>query len=169
MIRPGDLDPLDRELIEILLNEPQVVGQVITRVEANSMRDASLRTILQACYDLHGESHTATVSEVADRLDDPALRNLLASLVSPIDSRPLSERYQNGRYLPRPWRNRLANLLPRLAERACRDRLRDLEGALAEIDLAAEPDAHRELWREKMRLNQELLRLASNTKSSDAS
>ena len=169
VIRPGDLDPLDRELIEILLNEPQVVGQVITRVEANSMRDASLRTILQACYDLHGESHTATVSEVADRLDDPALRNLLASLVSPIDSRPLSERYQNGRYLPRPWRDRLANLLPRLAERACRDRLRDLEGALAEIDLAAEPDAHRELWREKMRLNQELLRLASNTKSSDAS
>lgn len=168
-IRPGDLDPLDRELIEILLNEPQVVGQVITRVEAASLRDAPLRQILQACYDLHGEGRSATSSEVADRIEDPALRALLASLVSPIDPRPLSERYQNGRYQPRPWRDRLAGLLPRLAERAGRDRLRDLIGALAEVDRTAEPESYRELWREKIRLEYELNRMVATKKSSDAS
>lgn len=169
VIRPGDLDPLGRELIEVLLNEPSVVSWVITRVEVTSLRDAPLRTILQVCYDLYGEGREASVSEVSSRLDDPSVRSLVASLVSPIDPRPLSERYVNGRYLPRPWRERLASLLPRLAERACRDRLRDLEGALAEINLADEPESYRELWREKMRLNQELLRLASTKKSSDAS
>jgi DNA primase len=168
-IRPGDLDPLDRELIEILLNEPQVVGQVITRVEAASLRDAPLREIHQASYDLHGEGRVATSSEVADRLEAPALRALLASLVSPIDPRPVSERYRNGRYLPRPWRDRLAELLPRLAERAGRVRLRDLIGALAEIDRTAEPDSYRELWREKIRLEYELNRMVATKKSSDAS
>ncbi|RUL88829.1 DNA primase [Tautonia sociabilis] len=168
-IRPADLDPLDRELIEILLNEPQVVGQVITRVELSSLRSQAARAILGACYDLHGEGRQATASEVADRLEDPGLRALLASLVSPIDPRPLSERYRNGRYLPRPWRDRLAELLPRLAERAGRDRLRDLEGALAETDPAAEPETYRELWREKMRLMLELRRMVATKKSSDAS
>ncbi len=65
---------------------------------------------------------------------------------------------------------KLHELLERLlAERAGRDRLRDLEGALAETDPAADPASYQELWREKMRLNYELSRMVATKKSSDAS
>ena len=168
-IRPDELDPLDRELIEIILHQPEVVGRLITLVAVGSLRDAPLRSILQACYDLHGEGVVPAFSEVASRLDDLSLRVLLATLVSPIDPRPMSEHYRNGRYLPRPWLDRLGELLPRLVDRSCGDRLRDLEGALAEVDATAEPEHRLELWREKMRLIHERKRLIATKKSSDAS
>ena len=54
-IRLADLDPVDRELLQIVLNEPGAVAYLVSRVSAASLRDAPLRAILQACYDLHGE------------------------------------------------------------------------------------------------------------------
>ena len=168
-IRPDELDPLDRELVEIILHQPEVVGRLITIVAVGSLRDAPLRAILQACYDLHGEGVVPAFSEVASRLDDPALRTLLATLVTPINDRPMSEKYRIGRYLPPPWLDRLGELLPRLLDRSHGDRLRDLEGALAEVDAQAEPEQRLELWREKMRLIHERKRLIATKKSSDAS
>ena len=48
-VRLGDLDPIDRELVQIVLNEPGVIGRLITRVTVASLCDAPLRAILQAC------------------------------------------------------------------------------------------------------------------------
>ncbi len=64
-IRPRDLDPLDRELVEIVLNEPGLVSELVSRVTVASLRDAPLRAILQACYDLHGEGQTPRSEEVS--------------------------------------------------------------------------------------------------------
>jgi len=61
--RVSDLDPQDRDLIQLVLSEPASVAQVITRVAPSSLRDAPLRTILQACYDLHGEDSPLFSSE----------------------------------------------------------------------------------------------------------
>ncbi len=145
--RPSDLDPLDRELIEIVLNEPGAVSTLVTRVTASSLRDAPLRDILQACYDLHAEGQGASVSAVMDRLDDPQARALAAGLVLPIDPVPLPEEVR-----PAPWQDRLKGVLASLTERQRRSRLRDLGRALAETDETASPDAHRALQLEYLRL-----------------
>jgi DNA primase len=147
-IRPGDLDPIDRELLQIVLNEPSVVGRLISRVAVASIRDAPLRTILQASYDLYGEGQAPTFDRIVLRLDDPELRALAAGLLLPIEPAPLPDDVR-----PAPWLDRVSGVLARLAERERQDRLRDLRGALAETDEAADPDAYRALNTELLRLS----------------
>jgi len=159
-IRPRDLDPIDRELIQIVLNEPSVVGRLISRVAVTSIRDAPLRTILQACYDLYGEGQTPAFDRVALRLDDSEVRALAAGLLLPIESAPMPEGVR-----PAPWQDRLAGALTKLSERARHDRLRDLKGALEETDETANPDAYRALITEYRRL----LNQRPDTKTKNAS
>lgn len=159
-IRPRDLDPSDRELLQIVLNEPVVTGRLISRVAVPSIRDAALRRILQACFDLHGEGQTPTFERVAMRLDDAEVRALAAGLLLPIESAPLPEDVR-----PAPWEDRLPGVLARLAERDRQDRLRDLKGALGETDEAANPDAYRALITEYRRL----LNQRPDTKTKNAS
>jgi DNA primase len=146
-IRPTELDRLDRELVEILLNDPALVGEVIHRVPAHSPRDEPLRHILGALYDLHGEGQSVSFDRLALRLQDAGIRALAAGLLLPLEPMPIAEKWQ-----PAPWPSRLANLLPRLAERDRQDRIREIEGALAEIDAAAEPEQYRRLQSEKWKL-----------------
>ena len=115
-IRPEELDPIDRELVQIALNEPLAVGRLVSRVAVASIRDAPLRAILAACYDLHGEGESTTFERVALRLDDARVRSLAAGLLlpttatrgdrHPIDPQPVSEGVR-----PAPWEVRLAQAL----------------------------------------------------------
>ena len=93
-VRLADLDVTDRQLIEVLLNNPDVVGRLIARVAVSSVRDAPLRMILQVCYDLYGEGHTPTFERVSLRLDDPRVRALAAGLLLPLEV-PLHRRLRS--------------------------------------------------------------------------
>jgi len=146
-IRVADLNPLDRELAEVVLNEPSAVAGLITRVTPASLRDAPLRAILGACYDLHAEGIAPDFEHVSRRLTDPAVRSLAAGLLLPMDPAPLPEGTR-----PAPWGARLEGVLARLAERERQDRLRDLEAALNETDRDANPADHQALWLERFRL-----------------
>jgi DNA primase len=157
-IRPRDLDPTDRELLQIVLNESSVVGRLISRVAVASIRDAPLRTILQAAYDLYGEGEEPTFERIASRLDDPAVRALAAGLLLPIEPAPLPDGVR-----PAPWQDLLAGVLGRLAERDRQERLRDLKGALAGIDRTVSPDVYRALSTEYLRLSSQ--RPGTKTKS----
>ena len=108
-LRVLDLDAIDRELVQIVLNEPSVVARLITRVTVASLGDAPLRAILQCCYDLHGEGLLPTFDRVTSRLDDPALRALAAGLLLPIDPAPLTEGTR-----PAPPEVRLGGVLARV-------------------------------------------------------
>ncbi len=146
-IRLRDLDPLDRELVQIVLNEPALVSELVSRVTASSLRDASLRAILQACYDLHGEGQPPRTEQIMLRLDDPQVRALAAGLLFPLDPAPLPESVR-----PASWQDRLKGVLGTLAERERQSRLGDLRRALAETDEVTEPDASRALQLEYRRL-----------------
>ncbi len=146
-VRLADLDPIDRELVQIVLNEPIVVGRLITRVTVASLSDAPLRAILQACYDLHGEGSAPTFDRVTSRLDDPALRALAAGLLLPIEAAPLTEGT-----LQAPVEARLLGVLARHDQRDRKARLRDLKAAIAETDPEADPVGHRALNNEYYRL-----------------
>src|SRR5262249_22754564 len=69
-VRVRELDVLDRELVQVVLNEPAVIGEVVSRVALGSVRDAPLRTILGVCYDLHSEGVNPSFDRVVLRLED---------------------------------------------------------------------------------------------------
>jgi len=158
-IRMADLDPIDRELVQFALNEPAVVGQLITRVMVASLGDAPLRAILQACYDLHGEGSTPTFDRVTSRLDDPALRALAAGLLLPIEPAPLTEGTRQA-----PPEIRLAGVLAGFDERDRRARLKDVQAALAETDAETDPVGYWALYREQIQLKK-----SGRTRKSNAS
>lgn len=129
-IRPSDLDPTDVEFIRIILNEPSAISTLIPRVGVSTMRDAPLRAILQACYDLQSEGQTPNYEKLMIRVDDRAVRGLIVDLISQTalgtpDASPLPESVR-----PAPWQERLENMLSVLEERERQARLRDLKKCL---------------------------------------
>lgn len=157
--RAIDLDPLDRELTRIILNDPSVVPFLITRVTPESLRDESPRAILRACYDCLGEGLPVTFDSIAPRLDE-STRTLAAELLLPLDPTPLPDAVQ-----PASWRDRLAGVLESLALRERRDRLRELKGALEETDALSRPEDYQALKREWRKL----LNQRPNTRRTTAS
>ena len=123
-IRLADLDPIDRELIQIVLNEPDVVGRLITRVPV-----ASTSRRPAAC-DPPGLLRPPRRGAVADlRSGRPAARRpgragpggrpAPADRAGPVDPRTVR---------PGPWRGPArAASSPGSTERERQDRLRDLE------------------------------------------
>lgn len=144
----AELDPIDRELARIALDNPEAVGNyLITRVPIASLRNAPLRAILQTCYDLHGEGHLPSFDLVSLRLDDPA-RALAAALLLPFDSWP-----SNEGLAPPPWEERLQGVLSRWADRERKDQIRELQAILAGMDPQADPEEYDAMRREIYRLS----------------
>ena len=148
-IHAGTLDPIDRELVQIVLDEPKVVATLITRVTAESLLDAPLQAILQVCYDLFGEGIIPTFDRVTSRLDDGELRALAAGLQQPV-SDPNSVMLEHG--LAAPLESRLAQVLARFDDRERKFRLKDVQAALAETDPRSDPVGHQALQRELYQL-----------------
>ena len=108
---------------------------LISRVAAASLRDAPLRAILQACYDLHGEGQPPTFERVMLAARRPGGAGP-GGRPAPAD-RP-------GAPCPRmcvppPGKIASTGVLARLAERERQDRLRDLKAALDETDRDRRP------------------------------
>jgi DNA primase len=130
--RPADLDPIDRELVTLALNQPELVAELARRVPVETLTEARLRPIVQALYDLAAEGQEPTFDRAALRLD-PAARSLAAGLLLPVDPQPVPEAIR-----PAPAAERLAGLLARLEQRRWRTRLRDVEAALRDPATPAE-------------------------------
>jgi DNA primase len=151
-IQESELDRTDLELIRIVLNEPTAIGWLIQRIAVTTLRDAPLRTLLQACYDLHSEGRVPGYEMLMVRIDDPAVRRLATDLVSQTalstpDPAPLPERARAA-----PWQERLERMLVVVDERERQTRLRDLKKALEETDPHADPEAYRAIELEYRRL-----------------
>ncbi|WZO98974.1 DNA primase [Isosphaeraceae bacterium EP7] len=150
-IRLDELDRVDREVVQIALDEPGAVPILVTRVAVNSLRDPALRRVLQACYDLHAEGQPATAERAMLRLDAPELRALVVDMTSALRGQPLSK----GTPPPPPLHERLVALFVTLAERDRQKYIRDLDHALKETDPNADPETYRALILERQRLIQQ--------------
>ncbi len=115
-IRLQDLNPIDRELVEIALNEPLAVGVLSRRLAADSLKDAPLRSILQACYDLQSEGLAPESSRVLLRLTDRE-KALAVGLLMPSDPQPFTDRVR-----PASWSDRLEGILLCLVRREWEER-----------------------------------------------
>jgi DNA primase len=151
-IRQSELDPHDLEFVRIILNEPAAITRLIPRIGVSTLRDAPLRAILQACYELEAEGQTAGYEKLMVRIEDPAIRHLIIDLTSetvvytPVAA-PLPESIH-----PAPWQERLENMLVVLDERERQAQLSDLKKAKDETDPHADPDAYRAIELEYRRL-----------------
>jgi DNA primase len=151
-IRQDELDPIDVEFIRIILNEPSAIARLFPRIGVSTLRDAPLRAILQACYDLQGEGVVPNSESLMVRIEDSAIRGLVAGLIAPsavntLDPAPFSDRVR-----PAPWQERLENMLTLLDERERGTRLNDLKKAKEQTDPDADPEAYRAIELEYRRL-----------------
>lgn len=170
---PFDASALDRdekELIQVVVNRPDLVPHAIRRVAVTALREGPLRSILGASYDLFGEGVVPTFDKLTLRLEDPALRAFVAGLLMPSDPsekgrHPIDPQPFEVGTAPAPWEVRLDKVLAKLAERARLDRLRDLRAALNGTNESDDPVAYRALQTEYLRL----LNQRPDTKKKNAS
>jgi DNA primase len=151
-VRQTELDQNDLELIRIIVNEPTAIARLIPRLAVDTLRDAPLRAILQAGYDLQREGQIPSYENLMIRIDDRAVRGLVVDLVSQTalctpDPQPMREGIG-----PAPWQDRLENMLTVLEERERWARLRDLKKSMNETDRQANPDAYAAIELEYLRL-----------------
>jgi DNA primase len=156
-IRLADLDRTDVELLQVALDEPAAVEWLATRVSPSSLREASLRAVLQACYDLLADEQRPTYANLMTALDDPVLRALATDLVASTalsmpEPTPLSESRSEAFRRPAPWLERLERVLAALDQRARQARLDELKSALEAADRHADPDAYRAIQLEYRRV-----------------
>jgi len=156
------MDPVDRELLEIVVNHPDSVRRIVAVVPLASLRDDAARAILQASYDLFSEGERPCHESLAIRLEDPQPRALAAYLGHLASGMHEEQPLDDDTASRGDWERRLELVLGRLAERERLVRLGDLRQALEEVDRNAEPDTHRALELEYRRL---LTQRAGTTKS----
>jgi DNA primase len=113
------------------------------RVTVASLRDAPLRAILQAFYDLHAVGASPTFEQVYGRIDDPAVRDLATTLLGPLERAPLKSGFDFA-----PLEVRLTMALFALADRERQERIRELRAALNELDQSLYPDEYNAIHRE---------------------
>jgi len=152
LISQSELDRNHLELIQIALSEPSAITWLIPRLPVSALRDPSLRTLLQACYDLQNEGQSASYENLMVRLDDPAVRTLATSLIAQSALSTPDPGHFPEDLRPAPWRDRLEKMLIVLDKNARRARLRDLKRSLDETDRHADPEAHRAIQLEYQRL-----------------
>jgi DNA primase len=148
------MDPVERELVSIVVAQPDVVARLVARVPLAAIRDDAARAILDAAYDLYGQGAAATFDAIMENLDDPRPRSVVAHLSDLQDGldRPELQPLDAVQFPPGTWGERLEPVLGRLAERERLTRLADLRQALEETDQKNEPDAYRALQLEYRRL-----------------
>ncbi len=142
----SDPDPLEREFVELLLNNPELVAQVISRVLAAELRHPTLRMITQAIYDTHRSGGFPEFGTVMERLD-PETRGFAERVMDWIDTGPMP-----AGVVPASGEERLKGILAQFERRSLQLRLDDLRQALADTDAAEEPDAHTSIRMEIRRL-----------------
>jgi DNA primase len=141
----ASLDPLDLETVRIALNEVDSVAILQRVVPSDALRDATLRGILQACYDLLAEGERPDFDRASFRLSDRE-RVLAAGLLLPFDRSPMSEGLR-----PASWLDRLQAILPRLELRRWENVQRELKAALQETDRTADPVLYQALSAEYLK------------------
>ena len=153
-------DPLERELVELLLNHPELVGEVMPQVLASELKHPTLQMIAQAIYDTHRAGELPEFDRISHRLDD-STRAYAAGLLQWIDTGPLPDGV-----VPAGGRDRLTGVLAKFARRSVQDQIAELRLALAEVNPAEEPETYQALQLEIRRLLSRGLRPLGSTSGS---
>lgn len=80
LMRPGDLAPFERELLELIIVAPQVAPVALERVQPGWLECDAARAMLDAYQQLEFSGESLEFSSVLIALEDPSLKSLLVTL-----------------------------------------------------------------------------------------
>ncbi len=93
--RPGTLtrvERAERELVEILLSAPELVGRIREQLRSEEIRDTFLKRMLEVCYQIHDNGGLPTFDRVTASLEDPEMKRLLVKIDEEARSKETSQR-----------------------------------------------------------------------------
>lgn len=80
LMRPGDLSPYERELLELIIVAPQVAPIALERVQSGWLEGEAARAMLDAYQQLEFSGESLEFNSVLNALEDPTLKSLLVTL-----------------------------------------------------------------------------------------
>ncbi|MCC6508609.1 MAG: DNA primase [Pirellulaceae bacterium] len=80
LVRPGDLSPVERELLELIISAPNLAPMVLERVLPEWLQSEAARLMLQAYHDLELEGYSLEFDSVLVAMEDPSLKSLMVTL-----------------------------------------------------------------------------------------
>ncbi len=72
--------PEERELLQVILTQPRLVGEIDGLLDPHEVAHPDLRKILNACIEIHRSGRPAMADLVRQSLDDPELAGLVLTL-----------------------------------------------------------------------------------------
>jgi len=75
-----ELDVREVELLEVLVNHPDLVADAVREIEISHLRSDTLRTIYGVIHGIHGRGGTPDFGNVLTALEDPRLKNIWVEL-----------------------------------------------------------------------------------------
>jgi hypothetical protein len=73
-------EPWERELIEIILQEPESVSRAVESIAPEQLSDPACQRIFACCRELSLAGETPNFDRLVLEFDDPAMKNLLVEL-----------------------------------------------------------------------------------------
>ncbi len=80
LLRPSDLSPLERELLELIIVSPMVAPVALERVQPEWLQCDAARQMLDAYQELEFAGQSLDFDSVLIALEDPSLKSLLVTL-----------------------------------------------------------------------------------------
>lgn len=80
LLRPGDLSPFERELLELIIVAPQVAPIALERVQSGWLECPAAAQMLDAYQQLEFSGQSLEFESVLIALEDPSLKSLLVTL-----------------------------------------------------------------------------------------
>lgn len=80
LVRPGDLSPVERELLELVISAPHLAPMVLERVLPDWLESDAARAMLEAYHQLEIEGYSLEFDSVLVTLEDPSLKSLMVTL-----------------------------------------------------------------------------------------
>lgn len=109
LLRPGDLSPFERELLELIIVAPQVAPIALERVQSGWLECEAARAMLDAYQQLEFSGQSLDFESVLVALEDPSLKSLLVTLYEQANAKL--------RYTRESAEDRLRVLTHRMGER----------------------------------------------------
>ena len=80
LLRPGDLSPVERELLELVISAPNLAPMVLERVLPEWITCEAAQRMLETYHELELEGHSLEFDSVLVTLEDPSLKSLMVTL-----------------------------------------------------------------------------------------
>lgn len=108
LLKPSDLAPFERELLELIIVAPQVAPIALERVQSGWLQCAAAQQMLDAYQQLEFSGESLEFNNVLNALEDPSLKSLLVTLHEQANAKL--------RYTRESAENRLRVLTQRMGE-----------------------------------------------------